>query len=63
MAGGTGRIVNVEDGSWFTSMCDVPLGRIAEPADVIGPVLFLAGSGSAYMTGQVLHLSGGRLTP
>jgi NAD(P)-dependent dehydrogenase (short-subunit alcohol dehydrogenase family) len=68
MAGGTGRIVNAEDGSWFASMRDryeslVPLGRIAEPADVIGPVLFLAGSGSAYMTGQVLHLNGGRLTP
>ena len=41
----------------------IPMGRIAEPADIVGPVLFLLGGGSAYMTGQVLHINGGSLTP
>ena len=37
----------------------VPLGRIASPADVVGPVLFLLSDASAYMTGQTLHVNGG----
>lgn len=68
LAGGTGRQAESKDRSWFDAMADkyvstVPLGRVAEPADVAGPILFLAGPASAYMTGQVLHLNGGRLTP
>lgn len=41
----------------------IPLGRIGEPEDVVGPVLFLLGAGSAYMTGAVLHVNGGMLMP
>ncbi len=41
----------------------IPLERLAEPADVVGPILFLAGPGARYMTGQVLHVNGGRITP
>ena len=37
--------------------------RVATPDDVVGPILFLLGEGSAYMTGQVLHVNGGRMTP
>lgn len=67
LGGGTGR-VSETDRSWFDAMADkyvatIPLGRVARPADVVGPIFFLAGPGSAYMTGQVLHLNGGRLTP
>jgi 3-oxoacyl-[acyl-carrier protein] reductase len=36
-----------------------PLRRIARPADVAGPVLFLASSWSGFMTGQVLFVDGG----
>lgn len=68
LGGGTGREELGNDRSWFDTMSDkyvsaVPLGRVAEPSDVVGPILFLAGRGAAYMTGQVLHLNGGRLTP
>ena len=68
LGGGTGREEMASDRSWFDSMSDkyvasIPLGRVAEPADVAAPILFLLGSASAYMTGQVLHLNGGRLTP
>ncbi|HEV7268296.1 MAG TPA: SDR family oxidoreductase [Falsiroseomonas sp.] len=41
----------------------IPLGRIAEPADVVGPTLFLLGADSAYMTGQVLWVNGGAYMP
>ena len=41
----------------------VPMGRIATPEDVVGPILFLLGPASRYMTGQVLYVNGGALTP
>lgn len=40
-----------------------PLGRLATPDDIVGPVLFLAGPASRFMTGQVLYVNGGNLTP
>ena len=36
-----------------------PLGRIAQPDDVAGPVLFLASDWSRFITGQVLFVDGG----
>jgi 3-oxoacyl-[acyl-carrier protein] reductase len=36
-----------------------PLGRIATPEDITGPVLFLASPWSAFMTGQTLYVDGG----
>ncbi len=42
---------------------NIPLGRVATPEDVIGPILFLLGPAARYMTGQVLHINGGQLTP
>jgi NAD(P)-dependent dehydrogenase (short-subunit alcohol dehydrogenase family) len=37
----------------------IPLGRIAEPEDVMGAVLFFCSDASAFVTGQVLTLDGG----
>lgn len=36
------------------------LKRASEPEDIVGAALFLAGSGSAYITGQTLVVDGGR---
>lgn len=36
-----------------------PLGRIATPEDIAGPVLFLASAWSRFMTGQTLYVDGG----
>jgi 3-oxoacyl-[acyl-carrier protein] reductase len=41
----------------------VPLGRIAGPEDVVGPILFLCGPASGYVTGQILHVNGGAYLP
>jgi 3-oxoacyl-[acyl-carrier protein] reductase len=41
----------------------VPLGRLAEPDDVVGPILFLLSPAAAYITGQTLHINGGSLMP
>jgi 3-oxoacyl-[acyl-carrier protein] reductase len=41
----------------------VPLGRVGEPEDVVGPIVFLLGPDSRYMTGQVLWITGGLYMP
>lgn len=44
------------------SMTDAtPLGRIAEPAELAGPVVFLASDHASFITGATLNVSGGFL--
>lgn len=40
-------------------VAQVPLGRAGQPEDVAGSVKFLASDAAAYLTGQVIHVSGG----
>ena len=44
-----------------TFTAGIPLGRFAEPEDIANAVIFLVGSDSNYITGQVLRLNGGAL--
>jgi len=37
----------------------IPLGRIAEPKDLVGPCLMFASSAADFITGQVLYVDGG----
>ncbi|MGN6187527.1 MAG: SDR family NAD(P)-dependent oxidoreductase [Conexibacter sp.] len=44
------------DDSWRAV---TPMGRVATPADYVGPLVFLASDASAFMTGELLHVDGG----
>lgn len=37
----------------------IPLGRLAEPEDFVGPVLFLLSPAADFCTGQILYVDGG----
>jgi len=39
----------------------VPLGRIGQPEDIVGPALFLASKDSDFVTGQTIFVDGGFL--
>lgn len=60
----TEQVANMlNDPSFYSSLiARIPLGRIGEPEDVAGPVLFLASSASDFITGQTLYLDGGVTT-
>ena len=60
LRGGTGRSyedaparLNLQSYGQF-----VPLGRIAQPQAVVGPILFLLSPATAYMTGQTSYVNG-----
>jgi gluconate 5-dehydrogenase len=40
-------------------LCNIPLGRLGEPADIVGPGVFLCSQASAMVTGHVLVVDGG----
>lgn len=37
----------------------IPLGRIADPGDVVGPVMFFCSKASGFVTGQIMYVDGG----
>ncbi|MDA2963178.1 MAG: SDR family NAD(P)-dependent oxidoreductase [Actinomycetota bacterium] len=43
----------------FVSM--IPMGRLASPEEMVGPVIFLASQASSFVTGTVANVSGGQL--
>ncbi len=44
---------------WAGIVAGIPMGRLGTPDDVAAAVAYLCGPGAAYVTGQVLHVSGG----
>lgn len=61
LQGGTGRQTRALGFDKDVYVKSVPLARIAVPEDIVGPILFLLGPASAYITGQTLHVNGGLL--
>jgi gluconate 5-dehydrogenase len=37
----------------------IPLGRVAEPGDIVGAALFFCAPASDFLTGQILYADGG----
>ena len=65
---GTTRTEMIEQ--WFASVPgseermskDIPLGRLAVPADMAAAALWLLSDGAAYVTGQSIVVDGGLMT-
>ena len=59
LTGGTGRPQRAAHLDVDEYARHVPLGRIARPADVMGPILFLLSPAAGCITGQTLIVNGG----
>jgi 3-oxoacyl-[acyl-carrier protein] reductase len=44
---------------WKLAMSQIPLGRVATPEEIAGPILFLASDLATFITGEVLNVNGG----
>ena len=49
------------DADWDAAAKRIPLGRAGEPEDVAEAVAFLVSDAAKHMTGQTLHVNGGRI--
>jgi NAD(P)-dependent dehydrogenase (short-subunit alcohol dehydrogenase family) len=49
------------DAEWEAAAKRIPIGHAGEPEDVAEAVAFLASDATKHMTGQTLHVNGGRL--
>jgi len=55
-----GGVRTDQDAEFLRKYCArVPLGRMAEPSDLAGPLLFLASDASRYVSGHELRVDGG----
>lgn len=49
------------DADWEAAAKRIPLGHAGEPEDVAEAVAFLANDAASHMTGQTIHVNGGRI--
>jgi 3-oxoacyl-[acyl-carrier protein] reductase len=59
LAGGTGRPPKQTGLDQERFVATVALGRLGEPVEITGPMLFLLSEAASYITGQTLHVNGG----
>ena len=55
----TDMTASLSDKARNAMLSQVPLGRAGYPEDIAAAVAFLASEGASYITGQVIHVSGG----
>jgi 3-oxoacyl-[acyl-carrier protein] reductase len=50
------------DDAYFEARADeIPLGRVGQPEDLVGPTIFLASDSARFITGQTLLVNGGNV--
>jgi len=49
------------DAEWVGAAKKIPFGHAGQPEDVAEAVAFLAGAASRHLTGQTIHVNGGRI--
>jgi NAD(P)-dependent dehydrogenase (short-subunit alcohol dehydrogenase family) len=52
---------NYSDTEWQAAAKRIPLGHAGEPQDVAEIVAFLASDAAKHITGQTIHVNGGRI--
>lgn len=57
----TGMNKHVNDRQKMMLTAQVPIGRLCEPGDVLGAIRYLLSPEAAFVSGQILTLSGGQL--
>jgi 3-oxoacyl-[acyl-carrier protein] reductase len=50
-----------DEAEFYAKAKKIPLGRVGQPEDLIGAVLFLASDWSSYVTGQMIVVNGGSI--
>jgi 3-oxoacyl-[acyl-carrier protein] reductase len=44
---------------WKFASAQIPLGRVATPEEIAGPIVFLASDLATFLTGEILNVNGG----
>lgn len=58
----TARVrANYSDAEWETAAKRIPLGHAGQPEDVAEAVAYLSSDAAKHMTGQTIHVNGGRI--
>jgi NAD(P)-dependent dehydrogenase (short-subunit alcohol dehydrogenase family) len=50
-----------DEAEFYAKAKKIPLGRVGQPEDLVGSVVFLASDWSAYVTGQMVVVNGGSI--
>jgi NAD(P)-dependent dehydrogenase (short-subunit alcohol dehydrogenase family) len=58
----TGMTSSGGDGAAYLAgkAAGIPMNRVGEPHEIVGPVLYLASDASSFVTGDQLTVAGGR---
>ncbi len=59
----TRLMTNLPQASLDTAVSQVPLKRLAEPAEIAQVIVFLASEAASYMTGAIVDVNGGAVMP